>query len=201
MPALLPGRRESQPFRIINPVFGLGRGFSIGLFAAVVALPTAPFAAADRAPEYNVKAAYLFNLANFTDWPASVFTAPTAPFKVCVAVPDPFRGALARAFADEQIGGHPAVVAPVRTVTNLDGCQMLFIGEDADGNGGLIRAAAAAPILTVGETGAFSRRGGIITFFLDAGKVRFEANPRAAERAGVHLSSKVLQVAAHRDQP
>jgi hypothetical protein len=60
----------------------------------------------------------------------------------------------------------------------------------------LLRA-VAGPVLTVGETLPFERRGGIITFIIEAGKVRFDVNPRAAERAGLRLSSKVLQVAAH----
>jgi hypothetical protein len=154
----------------------------------------------DRAPEYDIKAAYLFNLASFTEWPAQAFPSATAPFRVCVAVPDPFHGSLARTFDGERIAGHPAVVSTVRGTADLAGCHVLFVGADGDQTGSLLRAAADAPVLTVGETPTFLSRGGIVTFIIESGKVRFTVNERAAERGGLHLSSKVLQVAAHRVQ-
>ena len=54
---------------------------------------------------------------------------------------------------------------------------------------------ANKPVLTVGETDAFMRAGGVIRFYLDDGRVRFEINPDAAARAGVKVSSKLLNLA------
>ncbi len=50
-------------------------------------------------------------------------------------------------------------------------------------------------ILTVGESDAFLDKGGIINFVLEQGKVRFEINDRAAEEAGLKISSKLLRLA------
>ena len=51
------------------------------------------------------------------------------------------------------------------------------------------------PILTVGETPRFIEQGGIVNFFLENGKVRFEINRSAAERSGLRISSRLLQLA------
>jgi hypothetical protein len=157
--------------------------------AAFVAVPP------DRVLEYDVKAAYIFNLSNYTGWPSSAFDAPSTPFRVCVADPDPFGRSLTQTFRNEAVEGHPVVVAVVRAKGELRGCHVLFVGQAADASGTLQQAAAAEPILTVGESATFEKRGGIITFVSDAGRIRFDVSQQQAARAGLKLSSKVLQVA------
>ena len=50
-------------------------------------------------------------------------------------------------------------------------------------------------MLWVGESERYVERGGAIGFFLDGQKVRFEINPKAARRAGLTVSSRLLRVA------
>jgi hypothetical protein len=47
----------------------------------------------------------------------------------------------------------------------------------------------------VGEDEGFVTKGGIIRFFTQESKIRFEINLDAAEYEGLQLSSKLLQVA------
>jgi len=51
------------------------------------------------------------------------------------------------------------------------------------------------PILTVGESEAFGRAGGIAWFRLEGNKLRFAINLDAARRAGLKISSRLLGVA------
>ena len=51
------------------------------------------------------------------------------------------------------------------------------------------------PVLTVGDGKGFSHAGGIIELFVEGGKMRFAINMDAAERAGLHLSSRLLGLA------
>ena len=50
-------------------------------------------------------------------------------------------------------------------------------------------------MLTVGDTKGFVDQGVIINFILEGSKVRFEIKPEAADRAGLRISSKLLQLA------
>jgi len=52
----------------------------------------------------------------------------------------------------------------------------------------------STPVLTVGETDQFTRRGGILNFTLLEGRVRIEINPEEAHRAGLKIDSKLLSV-------
>ena len=47
-------------------------------------------------------------------------------------------------------------------------------------------------ILTVSESPEFPRNGGIINFYVEKQRVRFEIAVPAAERAGIKLSSKLM---------
>jgi hypothetical protein len=56
------------------------------------------------------------------------------------------------------------------------------------------------PVLTVSNGDDFVRTGGIIGLFVEEGRMRFAVSPDAAQRAGVRLSSRLLQLAKiHRD--
>lgn len=50
-------------------------------------------------------------------------------------------------------------------------------------------------ILTIGEEKGFLEKGGIINFIMEKGKVGFEINKSAAEKAGLHIRSSVLRIA------
>ena len=49
--------------------------------------------------------------------------------------------------------------------------------------------------LTVGDTKGFADCGGVINFVLENDRVQFEVNRKAAEQAGLKISSKLLSVA------
>lgn len=148
-----------------------------------------------QASEYEVKAAYIFNLLPFTTWPPTAFQTPTSPLTICVAAPDPFGNLLKQTFQDERVGDHPVVVTDVASAAAVGGCQVLFIGASADADGTIQRAAASGSILTVGEAGRFQQRGGMVTFFIERGRVRFDVNQTSAARTRIQFSSKILQIA------
>ena len=152
-------------------------------------------AASTQEREYDVKAAYIFSLLPFTTWPASAFSSAAAPLTLCIAAPDPFGGALQRTFQNERVGSHPVVVTRVTTRDAARGCHVLFISAAADPDGSLERVVGTAPVLTIGETARFESRGGLVTFVIEQGRVRFDLNQTAAARVGIQFSSKVLQVA------
>ena len=59
----------------------------------------------------------------------------------------------------------------------------------------ILRGLSGVSVLTVGDRAGFARKGGIINFVLDNGRVRFEINVKAAERAHLKISARFLTVA------
>ena len=49
-------------------------------------------------------------------------------------------------------------------------------------------------MLTVGETEDFARQGGVIAFYSEGKKIRFEINADLARRLGLKISSELLKL-------
>ena len=58
----------------------------------------------------------------------------------------------------------------------------------------IMSALDSKPIVTVGEMEDFDRRGGIINFYLEGTKVRFEINSTTAQKDGLKISSQLLSL-------
>lgn len=78
-------------------------------------------------------------------------------------------------------------------------CHILFVpGGEAKSLGVLRKLVAGKSVLLVGESNDFARNGGVVNFYLEEGKLRFEINPGAAEREKLKVSSKLLNLARGR---
>jgi hypothetical protein len=151
---------------------------------------------AQPAGEYDLKAAFLYNFAKFVDWPPAAFPEPNGSFRICVLGKDPFGGSLQAAVNGEEIAGHKLTVVRTDSLAKPSGCQILFLSRsERDQTSQILSAVKDAPVLTVGDAPGFLEQGGIINFLLEGNKVRFEINNEAAGRAGLSISSKLLQLA------
>jgi hypothetical protein len=153
-------------------------------------------AAAQSASEYQVKAAFLFNFAKFVEWPADAFSTADAPLQVCVLGQDPFGGDFEQMIEDKTVSGHRLEIAHPEGVPQARACQVLFIASSEKQKAReILRGLAGVSVLTVGDTPGFAKMGGVINFVLDENRVRFEINVKAAERAHLKLSARLLTVA------
>ena len=148
----------------------------------------------EAAPEYELKAAFLYNFATYADWPADAFPDPRAPFRVGVCGKDPFGPLLEEAFLGKTVGGRPIVVKRSPEVADLGSCQLVFVPASERTSRALL-ALEGTRALTVGEREGFAQEGGCVNFYLEGKRVRFEINPEAAKRAGLKISSKLLRLA------
>jgi hypothetical protein len=181
LPSFSPSRRH---------FFALLLG-ALSLIAAAAQEPAR--AQSDTTREYQIKAAFLFNFAQFVKWPGQSFVGPGAPFKIGVLGDDPFGSALDETIRGESINGHRLTVLRSQTIEDLKDCQLVFVSRSEENHLGEILAQLdARPVLTVSEIESFARDGGDIDFYLTDGKIRFEINPQAARRCGLKISSQLL---------
>ena len=167
------------------------------LGAAFVCVTLAGMPSAGQvADEYHVKAAFLYNFARFVDWPATAFRNPRDPFTICVLGADPFDGALDETVGGKQVGDRAFRILRISEAAQANACQILFISSsERRRTAAIIAALPAAGVLTVGETDGFPASGGMINFTINDGHVRFQVNRRAAERADLQISSRLLSLA------
>jgi hypothetical protein len=154
-----------------------------------------PLPAQTASKEYQIKAAFLFNFAQFVEWPVTVLTNADEPFAIGVLGEDPFGDALEQTVQGETINGHKIVVKRAQRLNDLANCQIIFISKSEKGRlKEIMTGIDSNAVLTVSEIDGFAADGGIINFYLDGNKVHFEINPAIARRAGLKVSSQLLSL-------
>src|ERR1043166_5585847 len=175
----------------------LSRLLAPAIVLAASLLPPEAAQAADRGPApqataSELKAAFLYNFAKFTDWPPDSMRTGQA-IALCVAGDSAVATALERIVKGRPIDGHEVVIAAVRLQRNVTACHLLYAsGLDAGDAKMLFDAITNLPVLTVGDSDMFVKRGGVVQLILEDDRMRFVVNVRAARRAHLTLSSQLL---------
>lgn len=152
--------------------------------------------AAPQSPEYLIKAAYLYNFAMFVEWPRETFPTATTPIVIGVVGADPFGVALDRTMQDKRINKRPIVVERFKISDDIRRCHILFVSQAESARlVDVVRRVGTQPVLIVGDESEAMSRGGTIAFTVSDDKVGFEVNLSAARRAGLTISSKLLNLA------
>lgn len=150
---------------------------------------------AQHASAPELIAAYLLNFVKFTTWPEEHLPAG-ARIVICVLDDDRVADALTQITIGKSVGGRPIDVRGAPRRSGPGGCQMVYSsGLDGRRARQLIHETSGLPILTVGASSEFAEQGGVANFFVDRGRMRFAVNTRAADRAQLQISSKLLSLA------
>lgn len=166
---------------------------AICLLCLLVLAPPPLYAQGHAPGEYDLKAAFIYRIAGFVDWPGK--PAAGAPLRVCVLGGNPFGPAL-DALRGRVLGDRPIEVRVSDATDSLKDCHVLFVAAGAEKHLGRVAVLAReAGIFTVGDTEGFARRGVMLNFYIERDSVRFEINRDVARTSGIRLSSKLLSLA------
>lgn len=159
-------------------------GWLLGLLMAVVHAQA--WAAGEL--EAKIKAAYVFHVLKFVDWPQ----AGNEPLRLCVVGTDPVAQLLAE-LSGKQIKERSLRV-DMDPGTDFGGCHVLFIGR-SERRWHDILGRLRGNVLTISDTDGFASAGGIVGFFSDSGRIKLDINPDAARQANLKISAKLLELA------
>lgn len=173
------------------------------LLLVMLSLVAVSEAQAQVSREYDIKAVFLLNFAQFVEWPAEAFARTNAPFVIGVlGAADPFGRTLDEVVEGETVRGREIRAKRFRRLEEVDACHILFLSASEERRVGEILAALKnRPILTVGDMDRFVSRGGMIKLYTEAGRVRLRINNEAARAAGLTLSAKLLRVGRTSGEP
>jgi hypothetical protein len=160
---------------------------------AVGAVPSEAAAGGDAVAASALKAAFLYNFAKFAEW-----SQPTsrAPVVLCVVGDDAIVAALVETVRGQNINGHTLEVSRPQESNTWRSCHVLYLADaEIRRSAGGLSGIRTLPVLTVSDGKGFAEAGGIIELYLEDGRMRFAINLDAAERSGVHLSSRLLALA------
>ena|SRR5437762_1846942 len=148
------------------------------------------------AREYQVKAVFLFNFAQFVEWPPAAFAGDTSPIVIGVLGEDPFGAYLDETVRGEKVGNRPIQVQRYRRADEITTCHVLFISRSEESQlGQTLASLKDRNILVVGDSDDFIQRAGMIQLATSQGKIRLRINVNAARTANLTISSKLLRSA------
>jgi hypothetical protein len=179
-----------------RPIAGFAASWLLAaLMAAALAWPPALRAEDALQREYEIKAAFLYNFIRYIDWPSDATVAPGGIFTIGIVGDTPV-GPVFSPLNKKQIKGCTVVVKEVSSAKDLEDCQVVFICASEKARvTQILGELKDSRALTVSEINGFAEQGGIINFFSERNKVRFEINPEAAHRLGLTISSDLLKLA------
>ena len=167
--------------------------FSSAIVAAAACAPVR--VSAQTAPEYALKAAFLYKFAPFVTWPPQAFADPRAPVTLCIAGDDPFGHALDGA-ANQRVNGRSVRIKRLDVVSGASGCHILYAsGSSRQSTGDILRAVRGAPVLTITDASRSSGPRGVIHFVVHESRVRFQLSEPAAVANRLTISSKLYGLA------
>ncbi len=174
----------------------VGRSVRMAMLGLV---SSAVLSAALQAPvigEYKIKAVFLFNFAEFVEWPADSFPSGSSPLVIGIVGDDPFGSYLDEAVKGETINNRTIVIQRYGSAEEVSACQILFVSRSkSDRVDGVLDRLRGRPILTVSDMDNFTQHGGMIWFVMENNKVRLRINVRAIKGANLTISSKLLRPA------
>ncbi|MCV2354947.1 YfiR family protein [Paucibacter sp. B2R-40] len=179
---------------------GLRRGLGVLLSAGLCCCPVLPAAAAPEAQagysEYRLKAAFLYRISQFVEWPQPAAGGADSAFTICVLGSNPFGESL-RELATRQHGNRPIALQYPASAREARACQIVYLDAAAKKTvTELASSLADLPVLTVSAAEQFVDYGGGVGFILEGGKLRMEINIEVLRRANLRPSAKLLEVAA-----
>jgi len=160
------------------------------LALALFSVGIAPAQAQQEIGGTQLKAAFFLNFVKFVEWPSASLASPDAPLVLDVIADPPLAAELRKIIVGQKIGSHPVLLQQdIKTPEQTVRVHAVFVGHESG------KSMAAEGLLTVSDLPNFVRDGGIIGMVLEDRRYRFDVNMKAAGRAGLKMSSKLLSLA------
>lgn len=179
-------RRRSSPLRSLVVALALvipGHG------AAEAARPAG-------IPEQDLKAAAIYNIIGFVEWPTQAFPAEDSPLVIGILGRGPVADLIGQFVANETWHGRPVVLRPLSTAAEGRLCHVVYIARSEHARWRTIRNQfSRLPILTLCDAEQFAQQGGILQLAIERNRLRLTVNLEAARAAGLTISAKILRLA------
>ena len=169
----------------------LRAGCVIGLFLLIPILAPSQEL---RAPEAQIKAAFLYNFTKYVEWPTNQIPRPESPWVIGVLGKDPFGSELDDLVKDRLVLGREVVAARFSSVSAIKDCHILFISESERRNlDSILDTLRDRPILTVSDMPGFQARG-MIALVRQQDTLGLRFNLDAVKAAKLEISSRLLRL-------
>jgi len=135
------------------------------------------------------------NIARFTRWPEQLIKDTESIINLCVFGDNIIQQSFSN-LDNKTISSNTIHIINVSRLRNLQQCQILYLSDlDRNKLTSLLAELEGQPILTVGESLAFIKAGGMIGLESIQGKIQLNINLAMVKQAKLIISSRLLNLA------
>lgn len=165
-------------------------GLLFGLAGAAPVSSSSPAQAQSR-DERAVRAAYLYNLIRYVEWPAQ-----GKELTVAFAGDAPTSDMIGKLLDGRTSDGFTLRVVQPASAEEMQRCSVLYVsGASETDIRKILDKVKGHSVLTVGEDDVFTRDGGMVALVNTGDHIRIEVNLEAAQSNEIRISSRVLGLA------
>ncbi len=154
------------------------------------------FAAGPDSREYVLKAGYIYNFTKFIKWPDRANgEIEKKGLNLCSAGEDPFGNILSKLAQKLKKKKNKLLIIPRVSIKKMAQCHILFVSQSEESRlDQILFRVKEYPVLVIGDTPGYAEKGVGINFYLQKNKIRFEINREALKKAGLAVSSELLNL-------
>jgi len=156
----------------------------------------APAGLSAATSEYDIKAAFIYNIAKYVDWIERSGMDQQKSLPLCILGEDPFGNAIDK-LQGRKVRGFTLHVKRIESIDDHSGCSILFISKSEKDDLPVLLdiLSRGKGLLTISDIAGFAERGGMVELALIGNRVGLVVNIQVARSLDIYLSSKILRLA------
>ena len=145
-----------------------------------------------EAEEDNLKAAFIYKFTKYIEWNAA---SGEKEFVIGVIGDSPIYDALEQIAATNRVNDMRISVRRFNNADEISFCHILFIARHNTISLRSILTQISKGTLTISEQDGFAKQGTALNFVVTGSSLKFEANMKSINSAGLKISSQLLKLA------
>jgi hypothetical protein len=136
---------------------------------------------------------FIYNFSKYVKWPDGL---PTDKFVIGVIGSTEMTKALESMATNRKVNGTDIIVKQFSSASEVEDCHILYISESASSKlSSIVSDIGDKPVLIVSDTPGMAKKGSVINFIEEEGKIKFELNQKYAESRGLKVSGSLVSLA------
>lgn len=150
-----------------------------------------------RMEEYPLKIWIISRFLDFVKWPPGSETNQGSGQFVVGIIGNTAMLEFKKIFHEKiRLPGKTLIIKKCTDPEEIEGCHVLIIGgSESNRLAGILAITENKPVLSIGDTGGFGKKGVLINLYKSGRKVKFEINFTAVQKSGLIFSSKLYKLA------
>ncbi len=148
---------------------------------------------AQNRPVHEIYSMMVYNFMKYVEWPPS---SKSGDFVIAVVGDQQVYETMSKWYGNKNKGAQKITIKNVKSLSELDGCHVLFLGANKSGNFDAIKSKLSSKsVLLITNKNGLGKKGSCINFKVINGKLKFELNQNAMKVHDLKVSGQLANMA------